>query len=107
MEPSAGLVRRVVQAAEARQAAGVTVRMPAWVRFRPVLARLAAALVLVAGLGLGAAMGGSLPRDGRYTAEGIQSAMLDFPVDALSAVPPGSVAEAYLDLMEQNEGEGS
>jgi anti-sigma factor RsiW len=65
------------------------------------LTRVAALLMAAAGIGVGMALGGSLPRANGPSAQAAtaETSAFDFPTDALSAAPAGSVADLYLESL--------
>jgi len=98
MTPRPFFVRRVMAAAEAPVPA-----QPVVTRLKPALSRIAAVLVTAVGLWLGATLGGSLRAEQAVDDAFADELALDLEVAALSATPPGSLAEVYLDLVAESE----
>jgi len=105
----ARLAARVMAAARERQARPVTAWNPLrWWRLASSPIHVAAAAVLVVGLALGLAMGWttlSAPRTAP-TQEVAQADPLDaYNVDYLGDAPAGSLADSYLSLVSDRNGE--
>ena len=100
-----GFGRRVRQAAESArvlrlEAAAQRVRL-----FGNALTRIAAVVMVVAGLSVGMAMGGTLAGSNGYAAQADaeESAVLELQTSALSAIPEGSVSDVYLAFVSESE----
>jgi anti-sigma factor RsiW len=95
MEAPHDFAHRVRAAAEA---APQPVRHARVIRLRRALTSVAAALMAVAGLSVGMAMGWSVGRTGQVVADSTTSetTAFDIELDAFSAAPEGSVAQFYL-----------
>jgi anti-sigma factor RsiW len=104
---------RVLDAARARDAARRAPALPfGLLRAGPVsrvLLRMAACLVAVAGLWMGMSVGSSASARGQQapaeSADVTGESEFDIQLASLSAAPPGSIAEAYLDFVSY-EGAG-
>jgi len=103
MEPRPGFIERLTEAAEAERRRAIVTAMPARWAARPAFSRVAAALMMAAGLWLGAAMGGAVSQDGSVELAGTDELLLDLGIDALAAAPPGSVTDAYLSILAESE----
>lgn len=96
--PPSDFSRRVRDAAEARRDAIVQFRPLATQRLSWAATRIAALVMVVAGLWFGASMGHSAARSGSAPVDTEIAEVADFnlQLDPLSAAPSGSVAELYL-----------
>jgi anti-sigma factor RsiW len=103
LTPPLGFVGRIVAVAEAQRERAAATRVPVFGRLRPAFSRVAALVTLVAGLWLGATLGGSVSGTNVLVAETEDESVLDLQVDSLSAAPPGSLAEAYLYPVAESE----
>lgn len=105
MVPPMDFTRRVREAAQRRPAAPIRVSPVAVLRFNGVVTRIAALVMVVAGLWFGAIMGRSLSqgRTAVVETETSESTEFDLQLDPLSAAPSGSVAEVYLAFADQTE----
>ncbi len=101
--PPADFARRVRRLAQRRRPAEQqrSVRLTWFQRAEPVLVRAAAALLAVAGLWLGTSMARTTASTG--SAYG-RSDDLAYELETLSAAPPGSLADAYMAVLEQTNG---
>lgn len=99
-----GFARRVRAIAEERGAARVRLGTSRG-RLNLVLSRIAAVVVVAAGLWVGALMARGTSRSSLVAVEPQTDEVteLDLQLDPLSATPPGSVAEVYLALVDQGE----
>jgi anti-sigma factor RsiW len=100
-----GFARRVREAAEQSrvlqlEAPGHRVRL-----FGDALTRLAAAVMAVAGLAVGMAMGQALPAANSHApaSDVTDSEVLALQTDGLSAVPEGSLSDVYLAFVSQDQ----
>ena len=96
--------RAITRAAQRREQRPLVV--PFWKSFSPTM-RVAAAAMVMLGLGIGALMGLDLARS-PATPSDVAAADLDavYGFDYLSETPDGSLADAYITLASTNNGGG-
>lgn len=98
-----GFARRVRAVAEERHAAPVGLATST-ARLHLVLSRIAAVVMVAAGLWVGGLMARSTSQSGLgVEPETYEVTEFDLQLDPLSATPPGSVAEVYLAFADQGE----
>jgi len=98
---------RVRQAAEARREPIVLSGYRRVQALQRTLMRVAAVFMAVAGLWVGMSAGGAVSARGGQIPAGVETAQeseFDLQLASLSAAPPGSVAEAYLAFVGEEEG---
>ncbi len=100
----AAFARRVRAAGEERRAGPVPIATST-ARLNLVLSRVAAVVMVAAGLWVGGLMARGTPTSGVGAIESdtYEAAEFDLQLNALSAAPPGSVAEVCLAFADQGE----